>query len=78
MGGYRPVKTKCWIAFLKFKNCKHIRTTASHDQWQCPGCFRNVVVREKDKEIPSFHINTNLDTMKIDKKEFWSWVETNC
>ena len=78
MGGYRPVKTKCWLEFLKSKNCKYNRTRASHDHWKCPGCTRSIVHREKDKDIPSFHINSNLETMGIDKKEFWDWIEKNC
>ena len=78
MGDYRPVKTTCWVKFLIENNCKYKRTKASHDHYKCPNCLRSITHREKDKEIPSFHINTNLETMGISKKDFWKWVADNC
>ncbi|WP_304064336.1 hypothetical protein [Pedobacter glucosidilyticus] len=78
MGNNRPIKTKCWIKFLEFKNCKYISTEASHDKWKCPGCLRSIIHRQKDKEIPAFHINSNLITMGISKDEFLEWIKENC
>lgn len=78
MGKYRPVKIKCWIKFLKSKGCFYQSTEASHDKWKCPGCTRSIIHREKDKDIPPFHIDRNLLSMNIDKAVFWNWVEENC
>jgi predicted RNA binding protein YcfA (HicA-like mRNA interferase family) len=78
MGNNRPVKTKDWISFLKFHGCRHIRTTASHDHYKCPNCFRTITHREKDKEIPAMHAKTNLATMGKTLQELYTWIEENC
>ncbi len=78
MGNNRPVKTKDWIAFLKFNHCRYIRTTASHDHYKCPNCFRTITHRENDKEIPAMHAKTNLATMDKTLKELYDWIDKNC
>lgn len=78
MGNNRPVKTKHWIAFLIAHGCTKKRTTASHDQYKCPGCFRTITHREKDKEVPAFHAKNNLTTMGYDLKYLYDWIEQNC
>jgi predicted RNA binding protein YcfA (HicA-like mRNA interferase family) len=78
MGNNRPVKTKDWIAFLLANGCKYIRTSASHDHYKCPNCFRTITHREKDKEIPALHLKTNLATMGKSLQELYSWIEKNC
>jgi hypothetical protein len=77
MGNNRPVKTKDWIAFLLFCGCKYLRTTASHDHYKCPNCFRTITHREKDKEIPAMHLRTNLFTMGKTIDELYKWIEEN-
>ena len=78
MGNNRPVQVKCWERFLESKGCKYKSTEASHDKWRCPGCTRSIIHRSKDKDIPAFHINTNLKSMNISKDDFWKWVSENC
>lgn len=78
MGNNRPIKTKCWIAYLVFKKCVYKRTKASHVHYKCPKCFRTITFRKKDKEIPPLHIQTNLRTLGITMKEFYEWAENNC
>lgn len=78
MGDNRPVRVKCWEKFLEFKGCKYRSTEASHDKWHCPGCFRSIIHRGKDKDIPAFHIRSNLKTMGIPVKEFYDWIKDNC
>jgi len=78
MSSNRPVQTTCWIKFLKSKKCFYKSTEASHVKWKCPDCLRSIIYREKDKEIPFFHIQSNLKTMKISVKEFWDWAAKNC
>lgn len=78
MGNNRPVKTKDWIAFLESKNCYKARTKASHDHYKCPGCFRTITHREKDKEIPALHLKTNLFSMGLTLKDLYDWIDKNC
>jgi hypothetical protein len=78
MGNDRPIKVKCWEAFLKFRGCNYHSTEASHDKWKCPGCFQSIIFWGNKKEIPFAHIKTNLATMKVDKADFWAWVNANC
>ncbi len=75
---YRPVSTKCWIKFLKSLDCHFKRQKSSHHVWYCPGTKRSVVFRGEEKEIPAFHIKTNLKTLEIDEVKFWEWIDKNC
>jgi predicted RNA binding protein YcfA (HicA-like mRNA interferase family) len=77
MGNNRPVKTKDWVAFLGAHGCKYVRTKASHDHYNCPGCFRTITHREKDKEIPTMHLKTNLATMGMKLQQLYDWIEAN-
>ncbi len=58
--------------------CFYNSTNASHHKWKCPGALRSVIFRGAEKEIPFAHIVTNLQTLGVSKKDFLSWVETNC
>lgn len=78
MGNNRPVKTKCWIKFLEANNCRYKRTKASHEHYKCPGCFRTITFRTKDKSIPPLHLRTNLATMGKSLQELYDWIEKNC
>ena len=78
MGGHRPIKTKCWEKYLEFRGCHYKSTSGSHHKWRCPGCFRSIIFRGAEKEIPFAHINTNLTTMGITKEEFLKWIKKNC
>jgi predicted RNA binding protein YcfA (HicA-like mRNA interferase family) len=78
MGNNRPVKTKDWVAFLKAHDCKYLRTKASHDHYKCPGCIRTITHREKDKDIPSLHLRTNLFSMGLTIDYLYKWIDENC
>jgi predicted RNA binding protein YcfA (HicA-like mRNA interferase family) len=74
----RPIKTKCFITFLNSLECKSKRSKGSHFHYKCPGCFRPVVIREAEKEIPTFHIRSNLKTLGISFDTFEKWILENC
>ena len=78
MGNNRPVKTKDWVAFLKEHDCKYLRTKASHDHYKCPKCIRTITHREKDKDIPSLHLRTNLFSMGLTIEYLYKWIKENC
>ena len=79
MGGNNSaVKTKCWEKFLESLGCEYKGDAASHSKYKCPNCFQPIIFRGKDKEIPGFHIHTNLKTLGIPKEEFYNWVKENC
>ena len=78
MGNNRPVKTKHWLKFLKEKNCRYLRTKASHDHYKCPSCKRTITHREKDKDIPAMHLKTNLATMGLTLEYLYEWINNNC
>lgn len=67
MGEYRPIKTKLFLKFLQEHNCYRVKnkSTGSHSYWKRPGLTRRITVREADKEIPPFHIKTNLETLGL-------------
>ena len=77
MSNYRPIKKKCWINFLKYKNCIPSNGT-NHVKWKCPNCLQSIIFRNGDKDIPFGHIKTNLSTMEITIEEFMNWVKENC
>ncbi|HET7360993.1 MAG TPA: hypothetical protein VFI78_03585, partial [Salinimicrobium sp.] len=64
MGNNRPIKKKFWIQFLKAHGCKKKRhKSTSHEHWKCPNCYRTIVFRGQNKEIPALHLKSNLETM---------------
>lgn len=75
MGNNRPVKTKDWVRFLEFKNCKYLRTKASHVHYKCPNCWRTITFRDKDKEIPVTHLRTNLKTLGLTLGDLYAWID---
>lgn len=79
MGSFRPISTKCWIKFLKAHGCTFkSKKGTSHDKWRCPECIQSIIFRGAEKEIPFFHIQTNLETMGKTKEYFFTWIEENC
>lgn len=71
MGDYRPIKTKLFIKFLKKNNCYKVKNKSkgSHSYYKRPGLTRRITIREADKEIPPFHIKTNLETLGLNFKD---------
>ena len=78
MGSFRPIPTKCWVEFLKSRNCIPNSINSSHHKWKCPGCFQSIIFWGNEKEIPFAHISTNLKTMGVSKAEFLIWAKENC
>lgn len=78
MGILRSVKVACWIAYLQHKGYSYKSTEASHEKWTCPGKFRPIIFRGAEKEIPLFHIETNLRSMGETKKDLIDWIQKNC
>ncbi len=78
MGDRGPIKTKHWESFLKNHGCSYLRTKSSHDHWLCPNCKRSIIFRGAKKEVPRFHIRTNLKSMGITMADFESWILDNC
>ncbi|GHB44368.1 hypothetical protein GCM10008106_26780 [Mongoliitalea lutea] len=76
--GKKQIKTVCWRKFLESKGCLYNRTKSSHEHWKCPNCFRTITFHGHHKEVPEFHIKTNLMTMDVTFEEFLKWVEENC
>jgi len=66
------------VSFLAAHDCKYLRTNASHVHYKCPGCWRTITHREKDKDIPPGHLRTNLATMGMTLQYLYAWVDENC
>lgn len=76
MGDYRPIKTKLFIKFLEHHNCyRHGEARGSHFYWKRPGLTRRIVIRESDKDIPPFHIKTNLDTLGLSIQDLLDFLD---
>lgn len=78
MGNFRPLPTRCFVAFLLLNGFTYNRTTASHDVYTRKGTFRSVIIREKDKDIPALHLKTNCQTIGCTLDVLYNWAETNC
>ena len=79
MGKYNnPVPIKCWEDFLIYHKCKFVRQKGSHHHWKHPGSKRTITFHGHKKEVPRFHIQTCLKTMKITNSTFNTWAEANC
>jgi transposase-like protein len=74
----RPLKTKHFVKYLEFIKCNYVRTTASHEHWRCPNCFRTITFQGKNKDIPGFHIHTLAKTLGVNTSEIYEWIDKNC
>lgn len=75
----KPIKTKIFRSFLKGLGLVFLRTKGSHEIWDYPSdspksILRPIVFQGAEKDIPGFHIATNLDTLGISREEFESRV----
>lgn len=73
--GVKQISTDRFVRWLESLGLVYERTRASHDHYNYPErhprrLTRCVTVRTKYKEIPLFHIHTNLKTLGISKEEF--------
>lgn len=66
--GYKPIPTTKWKKWLKKRGLVYKRTEASHEVWDYPddSLPRPIIFRGAKKEIPAFHIHTNLSTLGVD------------
>ena len=76
MGRTAPVKMKCWIQFLVSRGCKPQKGT-NHLKYRCPKQLRSIIF-QNGKEIPMFHVRTNLKSMQVDLNKFLDWLDKNC
>lgn len=78
MGNNRPITASDWRRFLEAHGCRQKRhNKTSHEHWKCPKCLRTIVFRNQYKEIPPFHLKTNLQTMGKTLSYLYDWLEKN-
>jgi predicted RNA binding protein YcfA (HicA-like mRNA interferase family) len=77
MGNFRPLPSKCFIAFLIFMGYAKDRIASSHHQYTKKG-YRTIPVWEDKKEIPAIHLKTSCRTIGCTLDILYSWAETNC
>ena len=65
-----PIKTRTFRKFLKKQNCKFVRIKGDHEIWRKQNLIRDIVFVTNEKEVPPFHIKTNLKTLNISVEEF--------
>ena len=70
--GIKPISTKRFIEFLKAQGLERTKIVDSHhhyDRVDSP-LSRNIIIWGNKKNVPLFHIHTNLQTLGISKQEF--------
>ena len=70
-----PVKTQNFRKFLIKMGCNYVRTNSSHEIWTRQDLNRPIVIQGNKKEVPKFHIQTNLRTLGISIKKFKEIIE---
>lgn len=78
MGKHRPIRVACWVRFLRAHGCDYDRTQASHHLWKCNNCFRSIIFRGAEKDIPADHIRSNLRSLEIEFDYFLDWLSKHC
>lgn len=76
--GIKPIPTSKWKKWLKLRGLVYKRTEASHEIWDYPddSLLRPIVFRGARKDIPGFHIHTNLETLGVDYKTFQKEIQS--
>lgn len=70
-----PVKTSVFRKFLKSQNFFFIRIKGDHEIWRKEGIIRDIVFITNEKEIPPFHIKSNLKTLDLSIEKFMEIIE---
>ena len=75
--GFKPIPLAKWKKWLKLHGLVYMRTEASHEIWDRPddALHRPIVFRSAKKEIPGFHVHTNLQTLGVDYKTFLKEIQ---
>lgn len=73
--GIKQIPLEKFLRWLESKGLVKEREHSSHLMYNFPErdprrLTRPIVVRPKYKDIPLFHIHTNLQTLRITKKQF--------
>lgn len=63
------MKIAIWRKFLIYHGFEYYETNASHEHWRKQGILRRVTFQCTKKEIPLYVICTNLETMKLTKRD---------
>ncbi|MFW5702414.1 MAG: type II toxin-antitoxin system HicA family toxin [Candidatus Dojkabacteria bacterium] len=69
MPQFKPIKRKKFEKFLVYIGCELKRTKGDHFIYTKPGLRRPIVITN-NKDVPPFHIRTNLKTLNMTVKEF--------
>ena len=64
------IKVKDFRKFLKSEGLKYYRTEGSHEIWGRIDLLRPITFQGAKKEIPPFHIRTNLKTLDVSVTTF--------
>ncbi len=82
--GVKQIPTKLFLQYLKYIGLVFVRKDRwNHDLYDYPDghpkgkLLRMVAVRTNYKEIPTFHIHTNLIAAGKTKEEFEEWLKSN-
>ena len=79
----KPIPFRRYVAVLRALGLVLVRTRGGHQVWDFPpgsgrSLVRPIIIRDKDKEIPVAHVQTNLLTLRLSinltKEEFEALV----
>ena len=68
-----PVKVKVWKNFLEDQGLKYLRNNDGHEMWSKKDLNRPITFQPRNKDIPGFHIVTNLRTLGLTVQNFLDW-----
>jgi len=72
-----PIRTNCFIKYLKLLGCSEDKGT-KHNKWKCPNSLRSIIFDRDGKEIPYLHVQTNLRNLGVTMSTFKKWAKDNC
>ena len=66
----KPISFRRYVAVLQALGLVLVRTRGSHQVWDFPpgsgrALLRPIIIRDKDKEIPVIHVQSNLLTLRL-------------
>lgn len=82
---FKPIPLKVWIKFLKYLGLVELPESSgtSHCQWNYPPgdprrLNRPITFRKSSKDIPGFHIKTNLTTLSMTWDDMEKIMRKHC
>lgn len=72
----RNIPLKTFRDYLKWKGCKHIRTSGGHEVWSRHDLFRPIIIQTHIDPIPEFIVRQILQNLNANSDDYIEFLKS--